>query len=1033
MVYVIAELRNYRQLARLRAGSLPAIEAGLAALLGSRGQTLETVRPGAWMAEVGPQKDLDAAAAASAAVRVREYLASRREELFGFSVILAVLAASTAAGRAAVAAEILAEAEGDESLWIAPECAPSFSALFRMERSGSLFSVAGPGLPPVTAAPREDAPRPWVRESLVGRALDIVSFRLNTGESREILMVHGPSGVGKTAVLAEVGARIMRGARQAPLLRMRTIFKRRSPLHPFLSALVPSQIAATPRLLRGPERAVWEEVGALLGWLQGTADDEQSAATGLLPDHILEDFSLGFGLYLLAWTRMAQESLVPSVLLCEGIDSYHPAARRVMARLLEDLLSRQGFLPLFSSAEEKPPDELAGFDIRALYIHPLGKREIRSLAQHMFPGLELPESQARRLRRRSGGLYLSVVSYLQFLGKSGRIRARAGVHEWVPSSDDESVIPANPLSVFWYLMRTLHDDAFPLLYALYLAGGLLDTAEFLSFLAAAGFDVGAAERSLESLRSSGIVTEEGSLIPRFPALRRKVEELLGAEAVTLRGRFVSHVMDLWTGGKYRHPVLLFTFLARSGKTDLALRILPEIIRRKLDEKDTAGARAFCDLRALDFSAPPTVEQSRELAAVAAIGRLRAALLDQDEEAATAAQSEAQRCVAGAVPRGISGSRGALIGGVHIERAKCFLSDGNAASALEELKKGLLVHQEAREENPSEPAAQRGERACYLWLGTTMLADGRMREAVEYFGLSQRLCHESGDAPGSLWTDLCLSTCLFIDGRYTQCFAAIESGLKRARAIYRRETELFLLFLKARTLFQVGSYQECSLSLQGCLCLASVYSIDGALPVLRAWLGRTLLHQGEIVSGTRLLESLPQTREVFLFLAEGSLFSEGLENASLYIERGLAVPAAFRFPSPEVISWRDGFAGIEGRCFRLSRGDAFLRRTLSGLRAYLQGLRGFREEGIAELHQLTRGEKSVEEDPVVYWFNYLYSRVLPESGSEDVDDKVTVLSKSLKTLQQRASRIDAPTERSSFLWRNRWNRMIMEEARERKLV
>jgi hypothetical protein len=173
--------------------------------------------------------------------------------------------------------------------------------------------------------------------------------------------------------------------------------------------------------------------------------------------------------------------------------------------------------------------------------------------------------------------------------------------------------------------------------------------------------------------------------------------------------------------------------------------------------------------------------------------------------------------------------------------------------------------------------------------------------------------------------------------------------------------------------------------------------------------------------------------VLLFLAEGSLFSEGLENASLYIDRGLAVPTTFRFPSPEVIPWRDGFAGVEGRCFRLSRGDAFLRRTLSGLRAYLQGLRGFREEGISELHQLTRGEKSVEEDPVVYWFNYLYSRVLPEAGSEDVDDKVTVLSKSLKTLQQRASRIDAPTERSSFLGRNRWNRMIMEEARERKLV
>ncbi|MBE3063667.1 MAG: hypothetical protein IMZ69_01455 [Spirochaetes bacterium] len=117
--------------------------------------------------------------------------------------------------------------------------------------------------------------------------------------------------------------------------------------------------------------------------------------------------------------------------------------------------------------------------------------------------------------------------------------------------------------------------------------------------------------------------------------------------------------------------------------------------------------------------------------------------------------------------------------------------------------------------------------------------------------------------------------------------------------------------------------------------------------------------------------------------------------------------ALFIPAPEGVPWRDGFTVIEGRCFPLSRGDAFLRRTLSGLRAYLLGMRGFREEGIGELHQLTRGEKSLEVDPSVYWFNYLHSRVLPEAGSEEVDDKVTVLSKSLNSLQERASRIDVP--------------------------
>jgi hypothetical protein len=316
----------------------------------------------------------------------------------------------------------------------------------------------------------------------------------------------------------------------------------------------------------------------------------------------------------------------------------------------------------------------------------------------------------------------------------------------------------------------------------------------------------------------------------------------------------------------------------------------------------------------------------------------------------------------------------------------------------------------------------------------MLAEGRLGEAVEYLALSQRLCYEALDAPGMLWTLAYLAESLFIDGRFTQSLSVIEQGLIEARKLFRREVELFLLFLKARTRFQIGAYAECSLDLQSCLCCATLYSLEDALPVLRAWLGRTFLHRDVSGSGKRLLESLPrQTREVLLFQAEGCLFSGALENASLHIERALALSTESRFPAPEGITWQDGFSPVEGRCFKFSRGSALLQRNLLGMRAYLLGLRGFRDEGIRELHQLTRGQKSLEEDPRAAWFNFLYSQVLPEAGSEEVDDKVTVLSKSLKTLQERASRIDAPAERSSFLWRNRWNRMIMEEARNRKLV
>jgi hypothetical protein len=193
-----------------------------------------------------------------------------------------------------------------------------------------------------------------------------------------------------------------------------------------------------------------------------------------------------------------------------------------------------------------------------------------------------------------------------------------------------------------------------------------------------------------------------------------------------------------------------------------------------------------------------------------------------------------------------------------------------------------------------------------------------------------------------------------------------------------------------------------------------------------------VHAGDLASGSHLLESLEPTREVLVFQAEAAIFGGDDAEAARRVERGLAIPASIRFPPPEASSWRDGFSGVEGRCHRLSRGDALLQRMLTALNAYLKGTGASAGEGIRDLHQLTRGEKAVDIEPAAYWHHWLYSRVLPESG-EDVDDRGTIFGKSLKILQERASRIDAPAQRSSFLWQGRWNRMIMEEARERKLL
>ncbi|HUJ76180.1 MAG TPA: AAA family ATPase, partial [bacterium] len=267
MIYVFAELRNYRQLVRLRAEALPSVETSLATALGTLSSPPRPAGPGSWIAEAGPEGELEAAPVAGAAWQARTVLAERERELFGFAVLIVSLpAALSDAERAGRAAALLETVEDEAALWVAPDCAALFGDSLALQAAGPLYRAVAPRRPEGrTEAGHARAPHPWTREGLVTRALDLIAPRLNLGESKEVLWVHGPAGAGKTALLRELAARLQHEG-SVPALRTRTIFRRRSPLHPFLHSLAPSLLARIVPALRGPELAVWDDVGPLLMW-----------------------------------------------------------------------------------------------------------------------------------------------------------------------------------------------------------------------------------------------------------------------------------------------------------------------------------------------------------------------------------------------------------------------------------------------------------------------------------------------------------------------------------------------------------------------------------------------------------------------------------------------------------------------------------------------------------------------------------------------------------------------------------------------
>jgi tetratricopeptide (TPR) repeat protein len=407
-----------------------------------------------------------------------------------------------------------------------------------------------------------------------------------------------------------------------------------------------------------------------------------------------------------------------------------------------------------------------------------------------------------------------------------------------------------------------------------------------------------------------------------------------------------------------------------------------------------------------------------LGVVCTAGRLRAAVIEERLEEAGVLVRELARLGRGDPRAGSSAEAG-------LAASRYYLAAGDSASALDVLKRGLSAAQEAG------VGGAGAVREASLLLGATMLADGRLGEAVEYAGLAEREAQEAGDRLGALRAGSLLASCHFLEGRLTRAEECAGEALALAAAMGQRDEEVFLDFIKARVRFLLGDYEGCSVFLQRCLCLSELYRMTAAEPVLDAWIARSMVYAGSAAAGSSRLERLESTREVLFFQAEAALFDGNPAGAASAVERGLATPTESAFPPPHGGCWRDGFLALEGRCFSLSRSGTYLQRQLAALRGHLLARRGSGSEAMRELGELVRGVRPADNDPSLHLYLFLYADALPEESGDD--DKVTVLAKALKGLQERASRIDAPAERSAFLHANRWNRTIMEEARARRLA
>lgn len=363
---------------------------------------------------------------------------------------------------------------------------------------------------------------------------------------------------------------------------------------------------------------------------------------------------------------------------------------------------------------------------------------------------------------------------------------------------------------------------------------------------------------------------------------------------------------------------------------------------------------------------------------------------------------------------------------HLQQGRFLLKTGELASGFALLKKALLVAQE--QDNKALEVRAETE------IGLALFRKHRMEEGREYFEIASRLADKTGSSYLITITASLDAVALFLLGNLSGALGGVRRGIEAADRGGLRQWKVFLWFLKARVEFDQGDYSAAAGSLDEAVRVAERYGFHDALPVLRAWKGRTEAYSGNGAGARALLTSLGASAERSFFLAEAAYHDQDWTAALAFAEeaRRLLVPTQ-PFGLGENVDWTSGFSSIEDRALAKPGDMGVLENQIQGFQLLLEGLAGNPEEASRKFQGILARKSLLDLDPVSAQFFFWYYLVLPKHDLKQEAQRLTLLGRSLKDVQVRSSRIEDPGHRQDYLSKPYWNSQFSREARKLKLL
>lgn len=975
MYHLLIEFGSYMQLARLKPGVVDRAVAHIEGLLAhARGRVI-SVSGGRRLYRFDEGDASDPQAVAERTAEAFEALHAYQEELAGYTFLLAYESGTPPSELLERLTNTILAATDDESLLIADSAYQSLGGFLQTEEQGRLHRFTGRRSSTTrgTGNIRDIAVHPRVAEAGVealGEWLD------GTGEA-PLLAVRGGELDGARYTAEEIVARVQ-GERGAWLTIYGDTANRES-IQVLATSLDTIGMSQTSRYLNGTERVVWEDKRPLMERLQ-------RGAPPILHDSLESDFQRGFALYLTAYARRMATGGRSFFLLVPRYDLLNQTA----VDLLDGVIA--------SLSPSMRPVVVVTCDMRG-EVRRLG--ELRRVELRLFElsadefiervDAALSEATKRLVRvreahERTGGHLVSLHHYVVLLRERGK-------HEATPERLERAEITRTVLDKLSQTEREV----------LFVAGlweGRAPSRRFMELVEWIGFDGSVVTEVLRRLARLGLISDSERCTHAFGWIDERMYNLLGQRAEQLGRSVATWCYREFEEGQLEADSTLAVLLGRYEEPERLASLYHRNLRLLLNRRDLDGARKVLQnpipLSGSDDDSSPI----REITTVA---RARYLLLQGEHE-------DANRLL-----RDRSAVSQALAPESALERARAFFAAGNLGEAHQYIKRSIILYQDRQDEAGIDRATTD--------FGVCVLAMDHVNDARNYLWNSR-----SSDSYEWMRGLLFRVVTLFLQGSYSRVKEGTAELVESAAAQGLREFELFALFVAARTHFELGQYDECSTGLSRFLTTARIYGVDDAFRLGALWLARCFAYQGNLEHARFLLDRYGGNAESLLFRAEAFEFEGRLHDALECARSGYEASYAPTDQNMERVSWATGLSNLEDLVIRE---EPVLSRLLWAYTGYLAARTGSVEEGVATLRELTRHRSIVESDPYNRVYYYLYSEVLA-SAEGATDDRSTVLGKSVRFVQDRASRIDSYYDKTAFLHSNYWNSRIVSVAKHYNL-